>query len=236
MLKYELESLEGIDESTQALYSAGEDGKFRLNIDGLPLPEDTSALKNALAHERAERKRAADERKKAEDAARKAAEEKARQEGDVAALEKSWQEKLDAGVNEWKGKYESERGHVTNLLVDNVASTMANELAVTGSAVALVPHIRSRLTVEYADGKPVTRVLDGKGQPSAATLDELKAEFASNSAFAPIIAQTKASGGGAVGAGAGAGGAALKRSEMSSVQKREFIAKHGQEKFLQLPK
>lgn len=48
-------------------------------------------------------------------------------------------------------------------------------------------------------------VLDQQGKLSAATLDELKAEFANDTAFAPLIAGSKASGGGAAGAGGGGG-------------------------------
>jgi len=105
-----------------------------------------------------------------------------------------------------------------------------------GSANVLLPHIRSRLAVDYVDGNPITRVLGPDGKPSAATLDELKAEFVANEAFAPIIAGSKASGGGAGGSNSGrAASKGLKRSEMTSVQKREYIEKHGQAEYLKLP-
>jgi hypothetical protein len=70
-----------------------------------------------------------------------------------------------------------------------------------------LPHIERRLSVEQRDGKPVVVVLDQQGKLSAATLDELKAEFANDVAFAPLIAGSKASGGGAGGAGSGGGAA-----------------------------
>jgi hypothetical protein len=70
-----------------------------------------------------------------------------------------------------------------------------------------LPHIERRLSVEQRDGKPVVVVLDQQGKLSAATLDELKAEFANDTAFAPLIAGSKASGGGAGGAGGGGGAA-----------------------------
>ncbi|WP_223531259.1 putative metallopeptidase [Pseudomonas sp. GL-R-19] len=76
---------------------------------------------------------------------------------------------------------------------------------------------------------------DKQGKLSASTLDELKAEFANNTAFAPLIVGSKASGGGAGGAGHG-GGAALKRSEMTPVAKREYLTAHGQDAYLKLPK
>lgn len=155
-----------------------------------------------------EKKESERKRKEAEAAAIKAAEEAARKSGDVAALEKSWKEKTETEVGEWKGRFESERSHVQRLLVDNVAAGLANELALQGSANVLLPHVRSRLAVDYVDGVPMTRVLGPDGKPSAATIDELKSEFAANTAFAPIIAGSKASGSGA--SGAGRGGAASK--------------------------
>ena len=42
-------------------------------------------------------------------------------------------------------------------------------------------------------------VIGQDGKPSALTIDELKAEFTSNPAFAPVIAGSKATGGGASG-------------------------------------
>ncbi|MCY1459625.1 hypothetical protein D9M71_771160 [compost metagenome] len=50
-------------------------------------------------------------------------------------------------------------------------------------------------------------MLDQAGKLSATTLDELKAEFTNDPAFGPLIAGSKASGGGASGAGKGGGAA-----------------------------
>lgn len=43
-LKFQLDNLEGVDESIQALYVEKE-GKFVLGIDGLPQQEDVTGLK-----------------------------------------------------------------------------------------------------------------------------------------------------------------------------------------------
>lgn len=182
-----------------------------------------------------EKKASETRRKEAEDAARKAAEEAARKAGDVTALEKSWKEKNESEVGEWKGRFESERTHVQRLLVDNVAAGLANDLALQGSANVLLPHIRNRLTVEYTDGNPTTRVLGPDGKPSAATIDELKAEFAANVAFAPIIAGSKASGSGAGGGNGGGAAPSGNRSKMTPADKAAYIAKHGAEAYGNLP-
>ena len=169
-------------------------------------------------------KKAADaKRKEAEDAARKAAEDAARKAGDVGALEKSWTDKYAAIQAEKDAEIQRLNGSLTGVLVDSVASRLAADLAVQGSANVLLPHIRGRLAVDYVDGSPVTRVLDASGKPSAATVDELKAEFAANPAFAPIVAGTKASGGGA--SGAGRGGAASKTMKRAEFDALDYAAK-----------
>lgn len=177
-----------------------------------------TGLKKKVDELLSEKKAADAKRKEAEEAARKAAEDAARKAGDVGSLEKSWSDKYNAIQAEKDAEIQRLNGSLTGVLVDSVASRLASDLAIQGSANVLLPHIRNRLAVDYVDGAPVTRVLDAAGKPSAATIDELKAEFAANPAFAPIVAGTKASGGGA--SGAGRGGAAsktMKRAEFDAL-------------------
>lgn len=210
MLKFQLDSLEGLDESQHALYTE-KDGKFFLNIEGLPQPEDVSGLKNKVNELLAEKKAAEKKAQEAADAARKEAEEAARKSGNVEALEKSWQEKYNRREAELSGQLETERNtlqsQIKSLTVGRTATDLAAELAIQGSAKALLPHIEKRLGMDIRDGKPTVVVLDASGNPSAATIDELKAEFTNDAAFAPLIVGSKASGGGAGGAGKGGGAA-----------------------------
>ena len=209
-LKFQLDTLEGVDETTQGMY-VEKDGKFVLNIEGLPQPEDVSGLKSKVQELLDEKKAADKARKEAEDAARLEREESARKSGNVEELEKSWSEKYNRREAELNGLLEQERGtlstQIRDLTVGRTATDIASALAIPGSAKALLPHIERRLSVEQRDGKPVVVVLDQQGKLSAATLDELKAEFANDTAFAPLIAGSKASGGGAAGAGGGGGAA-----------------------------
>ncbi|CAI8801420.1 Scaffolding protein [Pseudomonas sp. IT-P74] len=238
MLKFQIDSLDGVDEAVRALYTE-KDGKFVLGIEGLPQQEDVSGLKAKVDELLGEKKAAEKKAREAEEAARLEREELARKSGNVEELERSWSEKYNRREAELNGTLEQERqtlsGQIRDLTVGRTATDIASALAIPGSAEALLPHIERRLSVEQRDGKPVVVVLDKQGKLSAASLDELKAEFANNTAFAPLIAGSKASGGGAGGAGNG-GGAALKRSEMTSVAKREFITKNGQDAYLKLPK
>ncbi|MBD9585820.1 hypothetical protein IB254_02010 [Pseudomonas sp. PDM03] len=208
MLKFQLDSLDGVDEAVRALYTE-KDGKFVLGIEGLPQPEDVSGLKSKVQELLDEKKAADKARKDAEDQARLEREENARKSGNVEELERSWSEKYNRREAELNGTLEQERGtlsaQIRDLTVGRTATDIASALAIPGSAKALLPHIERRLSVEQRDGKPVVVVLDQQGKLSAATLDELKAEFANDTAFAPLIAGSKASGGGAAGAGGGGG-------------------------------
>ena len=208
MLKFQLDTLEGVDEAVRALYTE-KDGKFVLGIEGLPQQEDVSGLKAKVDELLGEKKLAEKKAREAEEAARLEREEAARKSGNVEELERSWSEKYNRREAELNGMLEQERGtlsgQIRDLTVGRTATDIASALAVQGSAKALLPHIERRLSVEQRDGKPVVVVLDAQGKLSAATLDELKAELANDTAFAPLIAGSKASGGGAGGAGGGGG-------------------------------
>ena len=210
MLKFQLDTLDGVNDTVRALYTE-KDGKFVLGIEGLPQPEDVSGLKSKVQELLDEKKAADKARKDAEDQARLEREENARKSGNVEELERSWTEKFNRREAELNGMLEQERGtlstQIRDLTVGRTATDIASALAIPGSAKALLPHIERRLSVEQRDGKPVVVVLDQQGKLSAATLDELKAEFANDTAFAPLIAGSKASGGGAAGAGGGGGAA-----------------------------
>ena len=213
MLKFQIDSLDGVDEAVRALYTE-KDGKFVLGIEGLPQQEDVSGLKAKVDELLGEKKAAEKARKDAEEQARLEREEAARKSGNVEELEKSWSEKYNRREAELNGMLEQERGtlstQIRDLTVGRTATDIASALAIPGSAKALLPHIERRLSVEQRDGKPVVVVLDQQGKHSAATLEELKADFANDTAIAPLIAGSKASGGGAAGAGAGGGGGAAK--------------------------
>lgn len=226
MLKATLDSLDGVDAAHHAFYVEKE-GKFQLQVEGL---EDTGALKRAKDHEKSARKSA--ETKNGElqsqiDALTKKIgdgdDDKSRKKGDVEALEKSWQSKYDKREGELNGQLDGLKGTMNTLLVDNVASTMAAEIAIEGASSVVLPHIQKRLAVEERDGKMVTVVMDKDGKSSASTLTELKEEFKNDTAFASIILGSKGSGGGAGGSGGG-GGAPGKKIDLSKASPKEMVA------------
>ncbi|WP_299726830.1 hypothetical protein [uncultured Endozoicomonas sp.] len=203
MLKFKVDSLEGMEEATAAMYQKTDSG-YQLAVDGLPEMEDTSGLKAKNAELLAKLKEQKDAKAAADKAAQEAADEAARKSGDVAVLEKSWSEKLAAREAELTAINEGMSNSLKTMLVDNVAQAMATEISV--SPALMMPHIKGRLSVEMQDGKHVTRVLDAEGKPSAATIDDLKKEFVSNEAYAPVIIGSKASGGQAPSSNAQGGG------------------------------
>jgi len=213
-LEFTVKSLDGLDDSVKALYTE-KDGAFALDIKGLPQQEDVSGLKAKVDQLLKEKKDASAKTKEAEEAARKAAEEKAKKDGDVEALEKSWQGKWDKREAEYESSTKGLNDSIASLTSGKDASSLAAELAVEGSASALLPHIEGRLSTDIRDGKHATVVLDKEGKPSAATLDEFKKEISETAALAPLIAGSRASGGGA---GQGQGG-------QSSVKESDYFDK-----------
>lgn len=216
MLDFERDSLEGLDEGLRGFYEE-KGGKYQLKVNGIPQGEDVSGLKAKLEELLGESKAAKAKAREAEEAAKKAEEERARKAGDVEALENSWKEKLTKREQELLAEREGLAGQIKNLTVGRAATDLAAELAVQGSAKALLPHIQSRLSMDIRDGQPTVVVLDANGKPSAATLEELKAEFVNDPAFAPLIVGSKASGSGASGAKPG-GGAAKKFDEYTGAE------------------
>ena len=224
MLQAKLETLEGVDESLHSFYEE-KDGSFVLQVDGL---EDTGALKRAKEHEKEARKasdaKAAEYKNQIEELEAKLndiQDDGARKNGDIEALEKSWSKKLSDRETELTGAIAILEGNLEELLVDNVAGRMAAELAIEGSAEALIPHIRARLGVDERDGKRVTIVKDGEGKPSATSIDELKAEFTDNPVFAPLIVGSRASGGGA--GQSESGGGASHNSNLSKANPTDLV-------------
>jgi hypothetical protein len=190
------------------------------------LKSEFDTLKNSLDKLEANNRALMEEKVKAKQAAEKAALDAAKKSGDVDMIEKSWSEKyltLESSLANTKSYYE---GMINNLTVGATASRLASEIAITGSSEVLEPHIRARLSVEIKDDKPVIRVLDKDGKPSAMSVSELVAEIKTTPAFAPVVIGSKASGAGYQGGGwsGGDGTRIVTRSEfdrMSPAQQSE---------------
>lgn len=229
MLKRFIAKLEDVEEALRGFYKKSGDG-FVLQVDGkdAETEETITGLKNAKEHEKNLRVSAEgkistlttqlEEATTARDAAiteRDAA--KSAQGTDVAALEASWQKKVD-DANTAKTAIEQElTSEVERLLVTNTATAMAHKISTVPELFQ--DTIAKRLKVEKgADGKYFTRVLDATGNPSAVTLDELEKELLANDKYAAIMIAGKGSGGGAGGPGSGGGAGEKKWLEYSDAE------------------
>ena len=218
MFEYELDSLEGLEESQKAFYEE-KDGKFVLKVKGIPQPQpqNDDGLRKKVDELLAEKKAEQQKRKEAEEQARKEAEENARKNGNIEALEKSWGDKLAARETELLNEKQSLEAQVYKLTVGSKATELAAKLAVPGSDSVLLPHISNRLQVETVDGEIKIRVLYLQGKPSALSIEDLEKEFRANEAFKPLIRASNASGSGA--SGGQGGGATKKPSEMNQTER-----------------
>ncbi len=232
-LKFEIDSLEGVDEAVKGLYTEV-DGKFRLGVEGLPRPEDTSGLKKKLDELLNEKKSEAQKRKEAEAEAERIRLEAATKSGDVESLRKSYEDKIAGITTESQKKYEEAMAQIQGLTAGQDALKLASKLALTvkgtdgksySTADVLLPHIQKRLGTEMVDGVSKTVVLDKDGKPSAQTLDDLFSEFDSNPAFAGVVSGTKANGAGHR-SNLNGGGAAKKFNEMNGAELKDLREKN----------
>lgn len=188
--------------------------------------ENTSALTNALA-------RVKEEKRLAEEAAkvlREQNEERQRNED-----ERVRQAILAGGnVDEIRNRLEQEREAlrvakdeaigkkdkiIGRLLVEDRANTMALKLA-GKHAKLLFPHIRARLQVDFTGDEPRAVVVTESGGPSTLSIDDLEKELLSNPDFASILVGVDSSGGGA--ARNPGGGASKKPSDYTEAERREL--------------
>lgn len=190
-------------------------------------PEQLAEMQAEIERLRKHNETVLAEKKQATEAARKAAEEAAKKAGDIEALEKSWAEREAQKLAEREEELKQRDTWLRDMTVNATASRLAAEMAVQGSSVVLERHIRDRLGMEIRDGKPTTVVLDTDGRPSASSVDDLRKEFMANPAFAPLIAETRASGAGGVGQGRASGQTSQDVSKWSADQKSLFIRENG---------
>lgn len=205
----------------QAEYKA-EGSDFVLDAQGF---DDPGELRRALDREREDRKTAkaeADDLRTKLDTITAA---DSRRAGDVKTLEKSYKEKIDKINDDHKAEVARKDKFIQETLVDSVALSVATELG-GDNASLLVPHIKTRLAADTTGEKPLTRVLDKDGKPSAFNVDDLKNEIKNDKRFSAVVIASNASGGGAAGGGKPNGGGApngkKKFQEMNDKERTDF--------------
>lgn len=120
--------------------------------------------------------------------------EAAKKNGDYEALEKSYQEKLQARENELNELYKQRDAQSIN----GESQRLASQLADTPTNQRLLQRfIKDRLSV--VDGQ--VKVVDEQGQPSASTIDDLAHEFRTSGIYDSLLTGTRGSGTGGNGTG-----------------------------------
>lgn len=149
--------------------------------------------------------------------------EAAKKNGDYEALEKSYQEKLQARENELNELYKQRDAQSIN----GESQRLASQLADTPTNQRLLQRfIKDRLSV--VDGQ--VKVVDEQGQPSASTIDDLAHEFRTSGIYDSLLTGTRGSGTG----GNGTGSKGAKPAHEYTEAERIELAKTNPEQFKQL--
>lgn len=191
MLKFQLDTLEGVDENLQSLYTE-KDGKFTLNVTGTPQDQsgDVENLKAALDKERGVSKGYKSEidknnLKQAEGA------------GDIESIKKQMADMHKAELAERDAKLNTTNAQLRTLTIDNViTSAVAKEGGITD---LLKPYIAGRTQLNETGGVEVLNdsgdvMVDKEG--NNVSINSFVTSLKENSSFAGAFKGTTHSGGG----------------------------------------
>ncbi|KWT70760.1 Phage protein [Hyphomicrobium sulfonivorans] len=259
MLKAIIDTVDGLPDAVKEHYKQGDDGKFVLTVEavnGFSL-EDVTGLKNALGKERSTREALEKATAKFKDLDPDKAREALAKMAELSEIDpqkeadKLAQAKVDAikaQLLESHGKdlktrddtLSAYRTQIEKLLIDSAATSALADAK--GSIDLLLPHIRNAARVVEKDGAFAVEIVKPDGSPKVngkgdnMSITELVAEMRQSDVFGRAFEASGHSGTGK-GPSNGTGGTGqLKRSQMTNKQKADYIAEHGQEAFLKLPK
>lgn len=171
--------------------------------------ENAAGLKSALEKEkeavRTQGKKLSDfETAKAAEieAARKAAVEEARTKGDFKTVEDDYKRRIkeleDGQRKAAKDAEERIKGDAINAQVEDIAKLFT-------SPPLAKAFIRTRLSAEIVDGEAIVRVISKDGKASAASVEDLKKEYLTDSELKGSLVASKGSGGGSTRSTSGGG-------------------------------
>jgi len=229
MLKFEVKTLEGLDEGIAKLYKevTAEDGTkvFRLQAEGIrndEIPKMQAKL-DVLLTEKKEEKR---KREEAETAAAEAKRAQAEKDGDVEAIKKSMRDHFEPIIKKLEDRNGLLQNQVQQHLITDEAMRIATAKAVdTESIPTLAKLIEADLMVEEQDGVFSTVVKGANGKSSGLSVDEFSAKLDSNTSLARLIKANDAAGGGAKGGKNGAGGTTPKTVTRSQLEEMDAASR-----------
>jgi len=222
MLKYQIDASEAqeLDESTSALYEQQGDA-YVLKVDGIP-QQDVSGLKRKVDELLGEKKAAQQKAIEAEELARAEAAEKLKKANDYEQLYNSSESEREKAAQELA----SLKAAIQEQNVAGKAAEVAQQLTKdTARAKLLASQIQSRLS--QVDGE--IRVLDGTGNLTVSTIEELASSIKAEYPF--LVDGSQAAGGGAIGNSGGAGDSkTVSRTDfdgMTHLKRMSFIKSGG---------
>ena len=224
--------IEVTDAKTLPEWLQGHVKEGKLNLGGIPAPEDVSGLKSALQKER-ENTQAYSKYGKPDEIEAKIADLTEKAKGSGKGAEDA-QAKLDAMAKDYEGKLTGANERIQKMMQRTATSDLKAELAKAGFIAEAIDDIAStamgRLQFNE-DGTPKVLTQDGKpmigsGADHGATLADLAKELAEAKPYA-VRDQGKGGGGKPAGSQGGTPSGAVKRSEMNAATKAAFIGQHG---------
>ena len=238
-LKAVLDTLDGVSESLAAEYTKGDDGKFRLNVEG---GEDLTVIKGALQKERDARKalekaqsdgsnETAELRKRLQDAedARLHAEGKGAEvaEKQVERMKADFEKRLKDSEEKlalYEAKINKREGRVFESEIQKVVEKAG---LLPTARVDVVYRAKDKFRLDENDNLVALDGEFGKDGKSVLSVQEWL-EGARDDAPHWFPAKSGSGTG-------GGGGGSMKRSDMSAQQMNDFINRNGQEAYLNLP-
>lgn len=211
MLKFALESLDGVEESVKGLY-VERDGKFYLDVDGAVDKSEIAGLEKSRDKILSEKKaldakikeHEAEIAKAREEAAREA-EEKLKKAGDIKGLTESYEAKLAEKDKAIAEKTEPLMRELVRLTVEDTAMRIAAKYALSDCIETVAELIKPSLQMRFENGKSSVVVVDKSGNATAYTLDEFEKQVQADPRLARLLKGGNANGGGASGGGNGDG-------------------------------
>lgn len=206
-LQFEVDSLDGVDESQKALYAEHE-GKFRLQVEGI---DPADELKEALRKEREEKRLADEQRKRVEAEAEREKKEAERLRLESEGKHKEAAELANQQLKDLQTQMAQQEADRVNEKLDNAALTMAASATYTANdAKILARFIKDEL--DYGDSGVV-----GK---NGATQEQVLESMRDSGLYSSLFKAVGSSGGGAQGGSSTPSRKPL--AEMNDAERIEF--------------
>ena len=234
-LKYIIESTDGLEEPIAKLYTKGDDGKFRLGVEGVEPEESVRGLKAKVEELLSEKKTAKEQADAAQRKLEEEAAEKLRRSGDVEAIEKSYKKEIEKLKKESADAVSEREKELDSLVRKAQVSNMLEGKVDPMAKKWIERDILERTRLEVVDGKRLIRVLDEDGKPTAQSLEEfVKSNVFDNADYSKYVIGSRAAGGGADGnprgGGAGAEGKTITSDafgKLTLAEQRAFFKDKG---------